>query len=557
MNLGYWEQRILQLYQSQDKEDDRFLGQLYMDYDRQLKNVQGEISDYYAKYGTDDVREFRQVMQQQLNETERRQMFQDYNQFKVDHPELNDLMPVGESIYQLNRLEAIEMQTRMRLLELGSEEVPQYEEQLRQAYENGWMTTMDNLGNPQAMFGVSDELVRETLYNKWVDDRNFSDSIWTNKEKLIRTLNHEVRDGFIRGDSYNKMTKTLEHRFDVGKFEARRLIQTEANYVMNQANARAFQDQGIERYANSGVADDRQSDTCREMDGEIFYYRDKRIGLNAPPYHGFCRTMEIPIENDVANETQEQPEIEYTRTTNESMESKLSKEQNEQYSAMIEQMPAENRELWDRNLEDLHLENSSSKTNGHMNGSVRFGAERDLQDRQLYEKGSTFFHEFGHNIDFIEGRRTSGANKTTDFKLSNGKTLGETVFEEVRNTINKEPGKAREKRASVYHKLKDDYEENPQLMQSVSDLYGGATKNVLNVGVGHNKSYWELKPSKYKKYSSDEQANHRDKMLGTEAFAEMYAAESLNSQEVEVIKKWLPESYKGYKEVIGAMLKGM
>lgn len=301
MDLGYWESRILQLYKSQDKEDERFLGQVYMDYDRQLQNVQGEIAEYYAKYGTENVKEFRRVMQQQLNDDERRQMFQNYNQFKVDHPELSDLMPVGESIYQLNRLEAIEMHTQMRLLELGSEEVPKYEEQLRQAYENGWMTTMENLGNPQAMFGVSDELVRETLYNKWVDDRNFSDSIWQNKQKLIRTLNHEVRDGFIRGDSYEKMTKILEHRFDVGKFEARRLIQTEANYIMNQANARAFQEQGIERYANSGVADDRQSDTCREMDGEIFYYRDKRVGLNAPPYHGFCRTMEVPIENDVSD----------------------------------------------------------------------------------------------------------------------------------------------------------------------------------------------------------------------------------------------------------------
>ena len=56
----------------------------------------------------------------------------------------------------------------------------------------------------------------QTLNEKWTNGANFSDRIWENKEKLINTLNNEIRDGIIRGDSYQKMNMTLRKRTEVG-----------------------------------------------------------------------------------------------------------------------------------------------------------------------------------------------------------------------------------------------------------------------------------------------------------------------------------------------------
>jgi len=44
--------------------------------------------------------------------------------------------------------------------------------------------------------------------------------------------------------------------------------------------------------------------------------------------------------------------------------------------------------------------------------------------------------------------------------------------------------------------------------------------------------------------------------LGKEAFAEMYAADIMDPEEVEKFEKWLPESYSMYKELVTKIIGG-
>lgn len=134
------------------------------------------------------------------------------------------------------------------------------------------------------------------MNTRWIQEKNFSDRIWDNKEKLINTLNTEVRDAFIRGEGYGRMRKIIRHRTGVGAYDARRLVETEAAFMMNQANGQAFQDEGITRYENTNVMDSKTSDICREMHGEQFDFEEARVGENYPPYHSFCRTVVVPVE---------------------------------------------------------------------------------------------------------------------------------------------------------------------------------------------------------------------------------------------------------------------
>src|SRR5699024_4691933 len=147
-------------------------------------------------------------------------------------------------------------------------------------------------------FRVDPLVMQATLDSKWLDGNNYSDRIWDNKTKLINTLNNEIRDGLIRGDSYNSMIKTLRHRTDVGLSDSTRLVRTESAYILNEANAKAFQEAGILEYEITAVMDARTSPTCRNLDGERFSFKERVVGVTAPPFHPWCRSTTIPVENN-------------------------------------------------------------------------------------------------------------------------------------------------------------------------------------------------------------------------------------------------------------------
>jgi len=293
---AYWEGRTEQLFNAQDKRNATTMNRLGKEYDRTASAIDKDIASYYTKYGKDDVIEYRKLVKR-LNKSERDLLYQNYDAFVDKYPQHAHLMPVRESIYRLNRLEGLQLSTRQNMLELGAIEQVEFDKTLKTAYGKGYLSTMRGLQNSEAFFSAQDEILEQTLNNRWINGENFSDRIWGNKEKLIRTLNTEVRDAFIRQENYAKMKEILQQRAGVGAYDARRLIETEASFIMNQANGQAFQDDGIKRYENSAVLDNSTSEICEAMNGEQFLFTEARVSENYPPYHSFCRTIIIPVEN--------------------------------------------------------------------------------------------------------------------------------------------------------------------------------------------------------------------------------------------------------------------
>lgn len=296
-NKVYWEKRMIQLYASQDKKNNQLDKHLRKEYHRLEESIKNEVASYYQKYGKDDVIEYRQMVIA-LSPSERDLLYKDYDEFMRRNPKYTHLMPIRESIYKLNRLEGMQLSIRMQMVELGAFEQAGFEKLLKEAYENGYLSTMKGLDNASSFFGVNDIALSQTLNEKWINGANFSDRIWANKEKLINTLNNEIRDAIIRGDDYKKMSKILQHRLEVGAKDSLRLIATESAFVTNQANKQAFMDAGIKRYEISAVMDKRTSPTCKNLDGEQFEFKDAKVGLNYSPFHCWCRTTQIPIENE-------------------------------------------------------------------------------------------------------------------------------------------------------------------------------------------------------------------------------------------------------------------
>lgn len=295
--LSYWEKRMEQLYNAQDKKNNALDKKLRKEYHRLEESIKKDIASYYQKYGTDNVIQYRQLVLS-LSQSERDLLYKDMETFAKKYPQYANLMPVRESIYKLNRLEGLQLSIRMKMVELGAFEQEGFEKLLREAYERGYLSTMKGLDNAPSFFSVNDIFLQQTLNQKWIDGGNFSSRIWTNKEKLINTLNSEIRDAIIRGDDYRQMSKIIQNRLGVGANDAYRLVVTESAFVMNQANKQAFMDAGIERYEITAVLDHRTSPICKHLNGQQFNFKDAKVGVNYPPFHPFCRTTVVPIENE-------------------------------------------------------------------------------------------------------------------------------------------------------------------------------------------------------------------------------------------------------------------
>ncbi|MFP7202204.1 minor capsid protein [Lysinibacillus halotolerans] len=293
----YWEKRAENLVKQQITKDNKFASKLAKEYTKLGAMIEKEIASYYSKYASEDVIEYRRMLEQ-LTDTERDLLYKDYQSFASKYPKYAHLMPVRESIYKLNRLEGLQLNIQLKLYEIGAIEEAEYQNHLEAAYTLGYLQTLKGLDNPQTFFSVNSFTMQQALTNKWVEGGNFSDRIWSNKEKLIKTLTTEIRDAMIRGESYKDMVQLIQHRMGVGKFNAKRLVHTESAYMMTQANGQAFQDAGIKRYEICAVIDHKTSKICRELDGQVFEFSKMKVGINYPPFHSFCRTTIVPVEND-------------------------------------------------------------------------------------------------------------------------------------------------------------------------------------------------------------------------------------------------------------------
>nr|DAJ38793.1 MAG TPA: minor capsid protein [Caudoviricetes sp.] len=142
---------------------------------------------------------------------------------------------------------------------------------------------------------VSPEKIKTVLDRPW-SGANFSERLWTNTDKLARTVKQEIVNGMIQGINLQTMTKRVSERFETAKKnDVERLLRTEVNYTLNQATLDSYKEAGIEKYEFNATLDSRTSQICSELHGNIFEIKNIAVGLNYPPMHPRCRSTTIPI----------------------------------------------------------------------------------------------------------------------------------------------------------------------------------------------------------------------------------------------------------------------
>ena len=293
-----WERTQKRQFDRLEKAEEKLFQRLNAFYKREVKSLEKEVAEYYARYGKENVIEYNKLMLS-LDEQDVQMLLENMDDFVRKYPQYAHLMPVRESIYKLNRLQGLQHSFYTKIMETGAMEEEELQKHLAKVYETGNRTVVQSLGLSDAIGGVRRDAIIRTLGNKWVNGENFNDRIRNNRRKLSNYINNEVRDGFIRGDSYDRIIRAMEERYlKIARNDIRKLVRTEGTYVMNEANAQVFEEH-FQEYKYSAVLDRRTTRICRSMDGTIFKWEDRQAGVNFPPMHPSCRSsFEVIIPDD-------------------------------------------------------------------------------------------------------------------------------------------------------------------------------------------------------------------------------------------------------------------
>lgn len=262
-------------------------------YGEQADQLEREIADYALRYGKNGIIEYRDLLAR-ADSRQLKTLRTRFKAFSEKHPEYAHLLPIADTITDLNRLEALEYSIRIQQHELGWIEDRELTKHLQYVQRLGFDSARDTLGG-----GVDMSIVRDYVRTPWADGLTFSDRIWANREQMTRYLTDQISSGFARGDSVQRIAKEMRKSFvDVSKHSIDRLIYTEGTRVYAEATSETFRAAGITRYQLSTVGDDKVCPACRELQQQVFEYSAREPGVNFPPLHPWCRCTTDPYVED-------------------------------------------------------------------------------------------------------------------------------------------------------------------------------------------------------------------------------------------------------------------
>ena len=295
--MNYWQKRQQQLNKQLEKDEEKLKKRFASYFDAEYRKLDKQIAAYYKQYGTDNVIQYRRLMES-LPEEDKRLLMEQMDEFAKKYPEYASLMPVRESIYRLNRLEGLQYSVRMQQLEIGAVENEQIIAHLNRNAERGVNAAAESMGFGKNFYANNPDISKLFINVPWSNGENFSQKIWNNTTKLANYLNSDIAQGIARGDSYERLTRRLRERFSsVSRNDAYRLIYTEGTYVMAEATMQPFKED-FEKYRLSTVGDGKVCSICRGVAREVFNISDRQPGVNFPPLHPWCRcTFTIEVDD--------------------------------------------------------------------------------------------------------------------------------------------------------------------------------------------------------------------------------------------------------------------
>lgn len=440
MSNNYWidrftaeENRINELSKEQVKEAKR-------QYDIALKNTNQKIYEFYAKYAKDNNISMYEA-KQRFNKKELKEFKMSLSEYIRKGQSLNidpddaiikELKNVSSRVH-IERLEALKMEIKAEIDLLAKTIENNLDKHLREVYRDTYYRSAYNIQKGLDKFSniekINPELLENLVYKPWTkDNTNWSKRIWSNDSKLVNTLHTNLTQNIITGKPLKEVIDTVAERFNVEKNIASRLIMTESAAYHSKAKEKCLKDLGCEKYEVIATLDDRTSSICRSMDSKVFDMKDYQVGVTAPPFHVYCRSVTAPYYDKIDGDSN----LRTSRTEDDDYKLVDVKDYQDWYDRYVE-----------KHIEKVYIKSNSSKTNLESKNKSDIIKLRNIAiDKEIKENilkdikhkggisptGKTILRNLGldENIKLID---LDGARGETDF--------GEILTSKKGITINK------------------------------------------------------------------------------------------------------------------------
>lgn len=308
----YWKDRFIRLQEAQLRKGEKYYADLDDQYLKASRKIEKQIAVWYQRFAANN--------QISLSEAKVMLSGRDLKEFKwdvldyikkgeqnaLDQSWMKELENASARVH-VSRLEALKLQTQQQIEVLYGNHSDDMDMLMKKMYEDGYYHTAFEI---QKGFNVGYDLhklnadqLEKVISKPWtVDNKTFSDRIWTSKQELINSLHTTLTQGIIRGDAPDEAIKAIAKQFGVKKNQAGRLIMTESSFFASAAQKDCFNNLDVEKYEVVATLDNSTSELCQGLDGKIFEMSDFEVGTTAPPFHVWCRSVTVPYFADDTGE---------------------------------------------------------------------------------------------------------------------------------------------------------------------------------------------------------------------------------------------------------------
>lgn len=300
----YWEQRFEQVTEAQLKTGMDYYDDAERMYREAMESIEKDIARWYMRLAVNNqityadakklltnsqLKDFKLTLKEYIKRGKENGISADWSKSLEN----------ASAKYHISRLEALQMQIQQHLEALYGNQLDGMDAAMRKIYSDGYYQTAYELQKGFSTgFDVQqiDDARLERLMSKpWAaDGLNFSQRLWSDKDKLINNLQNELVQGLVRGDAQLKIVQSFAKRMNTSLSNAGRLIATESAYFASLGEKDSMKDLGVEQYEILATLDRKTSDICRSMDGKVFKMSEFKAGVTAPPLHPWCRSCTVP-----------------------------------------------------------------------------------------------------------------------------------------------------------------------------------------------------------------------------------------------------------------------
>ena len=304
----YWKDRFEQIEKICHDKGAVTYREIEEQYRKAQREIESQISVWYQRFAVNNgitMQEARRL----LTSGELAELKWDVNEYikygqqnAIDGKWMKQLENASARAH-ISRLEALKLQVQQQIEVAFGNRIDGIDKAMRAVYSAGYLHTafeiQKGMGVGYTLVAFNQTLVDKILNRPWAPDgKNFSDRVWSNKQKLINELNTTLTQGIILGKDPGKIINAISKKLDVSKTAAGRLVMTESAAFASRAQEDCFKELDVEEYEIVATLDSHTSEICQDMDGKVFKMSERQIGVNAPPFHVNCRTTTVPYFND-------------------------------------------------------------------------------------------------------------------------------------------------------------------------------------------------------------------------------------------------------------------